>query len=82
MIESMTRSQARAALTEIITARSIPGLDEGQRTQLGAIFRKVVARIRETSGSEGAGRDLEAAEKEAAASEPDRSGSTADPSGE
>ena len=80
MIESMTRSQARAALAEIITARSIPDLDEEQRAQLGAIFRKVVARLRETSGSEGAGRDLETAEKEAAASEPDRSGADAEPS--
>jgi hypothetical protein len=75
MIRNMTRSEARAALTEIITARRIPELDADQRAELTSVFNMILDQLRKTSGITAANDDLGTAEKESAASEPDPNGS-------
>lgn len=76
MIRNMSRSEARAALNEILTARRIPDLDDSQKAVLKTTFDKIMKQLRAKSGEGVAQAILDSAAKESAASEVDRGRTT------
>ena len=64
MINGMSISEARAALTQIVTARRIPGLSSGQRDELSTAFKMILDHLSKTAGAGFAKQELESVEKE------------------
>lgn len=64
MISGMSISEARAALTQIVTARRIPGLSAGQRDELSTAFKLILDHLSKTAGAGYAKQELESVEKE------------------
>ena len=63
LINTMTTSEARAALTQIVTARRIPGLSDRQRDELSGSFKKILDHLSKTAGAGVARQQLESVEK-------------------
>lgn len=83
-ISHMSMSEARAALTEISSARRIPSLNGQQRAELSEVFQKILTRISSLGSPEEAKKDEAIAEKEAAYNDPEGSeeAPTSDPPSE
>lgn len=64
MIRDMSPAEARAALTQIITARRIPGLTADQRSELSGAFTKILESLRRSVGEGAAGETLQSIETE------------------
>lgn len=63
LIDTMTISEARAALTQIVTARRIPGLSDSQRDELSGSFKKILDHLSKTAGAGVARQEVESIEK-------------------